>query len=139
MLEKIIDIIFFVSKDTLKIEPPKIYVSNFYYSFIINNEIYINIKQEFKYVLFQALHELRHHYQLLYIMNNTDSKSLRWKEEFNNYNKSNYKNLTIEIDAYKFAYKTIKSLGIKYPLSKEVKEVIKKWKLDNSYLHFFMD
>ena len=58
MLEKIIDIIFFVSKDTLKIEPPKIYISNFYYSFIINNEIYINIKQEFKYVLFQALPEL---------------------------------------------------------------------------------
>ena len=72
-------------------------------------------------------------------MNNTDSKSLRWKEEFNNYNKSNYKNLTIEIDAYKFAYKMIKKLGIKYPLSKEVKEVIKKWKLGNSYLHFFMD
>jgi hypothetical protein len=33
----------------------------------------------------------------------------------------------------------IKSLGIKYPLSRKVKEVIKKWKLDNSYLHFYMD
>ena len=41
MLEKIIDIIFFVSKDTLKINPPRIYISNFNYSFIIDNEIYI--------------------------------------------------------------------------------------------------
>ena len=126
MLEKIIDIIFFVSKDTLKINPPRIYISNFNYSFIIDNEIYINTKQDFKYILFQALHELRHQYQLFYIMNNTDSKSIKWKEEFNKYSELNYENLDIEIDAYKFAYKMIKRLGIKYPLSRKVKEVIKK-------------
>ncbi len=126
MLEKIIDIIFFMSKDVLKIKPPKIYISNFNYSFIINNEIYINIKQDFKLVLFQALHELRHHYQILYIMDNNDDKSKRWKNEMFNYNPSDYINLDIEIDAYKFAYEMITRLGINYLLSKRLKEVIKK-------------
>ena len=49
-----------------------------------------------------CLHELEHHWQRLYIANNNTPKALRWKKEFENYDKYNQIQ-EIEIDACAFS------------------------------------
>lgn len=55
-------------------------------------------------------HELRHHYQYIYMKKNSDSLSLTYEIEFSNYDKFNYYNLNIELDAYAFSYIMMKKI-----------------------------
>ena len=65
---------------------------------ILNNKY----KDDFIELLDGCLHELEHHWQRLYIANNNTPKALRWKKEFENYDKYNQIQ-EIEIDACAFS------------------------------------
>lgn len=66
---------------------------------IILNKKY---KDDYIELLDGCLHELEHHWQRLYIANNNTPKALRWKKEFENYDKYNQIQ-EIEIDACAFS------------------------------------
>lgn len=65
---------------------------------ILNNKY----KDDYIELLDGCLHELEHHWQRLYIANNNTPKALRWKKEFENYDKYN-QTQEIEIDACAFS------------------------------------
>lgn len=65
---------------------------------ILNNKY----KDDYIELLDGCLHELEHHWQRLYIANNNTPKALRWKKEFENYDKYNQIQ-EIEIDACAFS------------------------------------
>ena len=65
---------------------------------ILNNKC----KDDYIEVLDGCLHELEHHWQLIYIANNDTPKARRWKKEFENYDKYN-QTQEIEIDACAFS------------------------------------
>ena len=95
----------------LKINNPIIIYNNelgFSYS---NNKIYVKRINDKKRLLFLSLHELRHYYQDYYICNFNNEISDIWKYEFDNYNMDNYLNYNIELDAYSFAYISMKYLN----------------------------
>ena len=59
-------------------------------------------KNDYEELLNSTLHELEHHWQLLYVSGFDTPKAKRWKHELENYNPYNpYQE--IEIDAYAFA------------------------------------
>ena len=66
---------------------------------IILNKKY---KDDYIELLDGCLHELEHHWQRLYIANNNTPKALRWKKEFENYDKY-HQIQEIEIDACAFS------------------------------------
>ena len=77
---------------------------------ILNNKY----KDDYIELLDGCLHELEHHWQRLYIANNNTPKALRWKKEFENYDKYNQIQ-EIEIDACAFSQVILScEFGLRY-------------------------
>lgn len=58
-------------------------------------------KNDYKELMNSCLHELEHHYQLLYISNFNTPKALRWKSELETYDRTQISE--VEMDAYAFS------------------------------------
>lgn len=92
----------------LNISSPKI-INNPYlaFSYMDNVIYYEKIDDKYK-LLFLLFHELRHHFQYLYIKNNISKLSNIWKYEMDNYDLNHYLDYDIELDAYSFSYLILK-------------------------------
>jgi len=120
----------------LNINKPTIIINKELAFSYVNNIIYIDENNDIK-SLFLALHELRHHYQYLYIKNNNDELKKIWKNEFDNYDLNNYLNYNIELDAYSFSYLILKYIyKINYNLPYLIKNKILEYIKKNKYLYF---
>jgi hypothetical protein len=114
--------------DFLQIKEPIIEYNAINSCFYNNGIIHLNKKLENNKLIYLAIHELRHYYQDLYIKNNNDNLSEKWKYEMDNYNTDMYLDYDIEIDAYSFAYLALKYLfNIKYKLHPTIEEIVFKY------------
>ena len=111
----------------LNISSPKIIYNPYLaFSYMENIIYYKKLDDEFK-MLFLFFHELRHHYQSIYIKNNKTQLSSLWKDEMDNYNIEYYLDYDIEIDAYSFAYLILKyRYNFNYLLSDNIKNIVLK-------------
>ena len=111
----------------LNISSPKIIYNPYLaFSYMENIIYYKKLDDEFK-MLFLFFHELRHHYQSIYIKNNKTQLSSLWKDEMDNYNIEYYLDYDIEIDAYSFAYLILKyRYNFNYLLSDNIKTIVLK-------------
>ena len=81
-------------------------------------------------------HELRHHYQYLYIKNNDNSLASLYELEFSFYDKLNYYKLNVELDAYAFSFLMMKNFfNINYQFKNIKEEVIINYINDNYDLY----
>ncbi len=90
-------------------------------------------------LLFLSIHELRHYYQDIYIKNNNDFISEKWKYEMDNYKMIDYLSYEIEIDAYSFSYLVLKNIyNIDYNLPVEIKNKVLDYISKNKYLYLLV-
>ena len=81
-------------------------------------------------------HELRHHYQFIYKEKNNDDLAMLYEIEFSIYEKLNYYNINLELDAYAFSYIMMKKLfNIDYDFKIITKERIMSYIYDNFNLY----
>ena len=119
----------------LNIKEPQIIFNNelgFSYS---NKIIYVKGVDDLTKFLFLLFHELRHYYQDLYRENNNDEISRIWNYEFDNYDMNNYLDYNIEMDAYAFAYLSIKYFKIDYEMPEEISNLILEYINQHKYLY----
>ena len=97
-------------------------------SFYTDDVIHLKMYDDFNKTLFLALHELRHHYQFIYIKNNNDYISNLLKYEMENYKYLDYKNLYMEMDAYYFSLYVLNNiLMIDYEIDNILLDMILKY------------
>lgn len=119
----------------LEIDAPKIIFTNEAISYYTYGVIHLSFSNNFKKMLFLALHELRHHYQYVYMISNMDSISNLISYEMNH--AVEYKESYIEGDAYFFSsYVMNEILKMDYTVSKDTKDIILTFLKKHSF-HFF--
>ena len=125
--------------DLLKITYPNIiFNDNLAFSYC-NETIYLKKISNKNKLLFLALHELRHYYQELYVKNNNDFISEKWKYEMDRYKMADYMSYEIELDAYAFSYLILKNIyNIEYVLPNEIKNSVLTYISKNKYLYLLV-
>lgn len=114
------------------IDMPKI-IFNSDNSFYTDGVIHLKMYDDFNKTLFLALHELRHHYQLLYLKRIKDSISKIIEDEMKN--EKEYRKSYLECDAYTFSLYVFENiLHISYSPGIEVKKMILNFQKKYSFV-----
>ena len=114
----------------LNISMPKIiYDNESYYTYGV---IHLKIYEDYNKTLFLALHELRHHYQFLYVKRFKNDIARIIQYEMNH--DINYFNSYMEGDAYTFSLYVLENIfHMKYQVSKETNRIIYNFKAKFSF------